>query len=388
MIRVLLKVFVKDEGDPNDIRIRTKYSVFSGILGLICNVILFVIKLFVGMAMSSIAILSDAFNNLSDTGTAFVSIIGAKLSAKKPDKEHPFGHGRVEYVSSLIVSFIIMIVGFELLRSSVVKIFKPEVIDLNTALLIVLCLSLPIKYWMYSYNKYLGKITNSGVLLATSKDSINDVFATGAVIVSAVLGKLINFPQLDGIVGTVVSFVIMYSGFKISLDTIGILLGTVPQKETIESIRSYVLAAPGVIGVHDLIVHDYGPGRILASVHAEVPNDCNVVEIHEVIDELEHKIDKELGIHIVVHMDPVSIECEQTAKMREMVRDIVKSIDTRMDIHDFRMTDGVNLINLIFDIEVPLDFENVDEVKDLVTEKIKAADSRLNTVINIDFIYE
>lgn len=224
--------------------------------------------------------------------------------------------------------------------------------------------------------------------MAASKDSINDVIATGAIIVSAVLGKALDFPQLDGIAGTIVSFIIMYSGFKISLDTIGILLGTVPKKETIESIRSYVLAAPGVIGVHDLIVHDYGPGRILASVHAEVSNDCNVVEIHEVIDELEHKIEKELGIHIVVHMDPVSVDCEQTAKIRDTVRSIVKSIDDRMNIHDFRMTDGVNLINLIFDIEVPIDIEDTEDVKKLIASKLKEEDARFNSVINVDFIYE
>ena len=388
MTKLLLRKFIGENPDTGNTEVRTKYSVFAGILGIICNLFLFAVKLGVGAAMSSIAIISDAFNNLSDTGSSAVAIIGAKLSAKKPDKEHPFGHGRIEYVSSLIVSFLIMLVGFELLKTSVSKIFNPQQVQLNTILVIILCISIPVKLWMYSYNRYIGRLTNSGILMATAKDCINDVIATSAVIFSSVIGKLISFPALDGIVGTVVSFMIMYSGFKISLDTIGLLLGTAPEKEIIEAVRSIILAAPGVVGVHDLIVHDYGPGRILASVHAEVPDDCNVVEIHEVIDELEHKIERDLGIHIVVHMDPITVNCEKTASMRNMVLEVVKGIDERMGIHDFRMTDGESNVNLIFDIEAPLDVENFDDIKNIVTDKIKAVDEKFNCVITVDFIYD
>ena len=388
MTKLLLRKFIGENADTGNTEVRTKYSVFAGILGIICNLFLFAVKLGVGAAMSSIAIISDAFNNLSDTGSSAVAIIGAKLSAKKPDKEHPFGHGRIEYVSSLIVSFLIMLVGFELLKTSVSKMFNPQQVQLNTILVIILCISIPVKLWMYSYNRYIGRLTNSGILMATAKDCINDVIATSAVIFSSVIGKLISFPALDGIVGTVVSFMIMYSGFKISLDTIGLLLGTAPEKEIIEAVRSIILAAPGVVGVHDLIVHDYGPGRILASVHAEVPDDCNVVEIHEVIDELEHKIERDLGIHIVVHMDPITVNCEKTASMRNMVLEVVKGIDERMGIHDFRMTDGESNVNLIFDIEAPLDVENFDDIKNIVTDKIKAVDEKFNCVITVDFIYD
>lgn len=388
MIKLLLKRFVGSEIDKNNTDARTKCSVFAGVLGIICNLFLFGLKLGVGAAMSSIAIISDAFNNLSDTGSSAVAIIGAKLSAKKPDKEHPFGHGRIEYISSLIVSFIIMLVGFELLKTSVTKIFNPRQVTLNAVLVVILCISIPVKLWMYSYNKYIGKLTNSGILAATARDCINDVIATSAVILSSVIGKLINFLALDGIVGTVVSFMIMYSGFKISLDTIGLLLGAAPEREVIDAVRSRVLSAPGVVGVHDLIVHDYGPGRILASVHAEVPDDCNVVEIHEVIDDLEHKIERELGIHIVVHMDPITVSCEKTAAMREMVLKTVKSIDERMNIHDFRMTDGESNINLIFDIEAPLDIQDFDSIKNTVAERIKAMDERFNCVITVDFLYD
>ncbi len=386
MIKFLLKVFIKENITEGERRI--KYSVFAGVLGIICNLLLFAIKIGVGTAMSSIAIISDAFNNLSDTGSSTVSIIGTKLSAKKPDKEHPFGHGRFEYISSLIVAFIIMLVGFELFKSSFTKIFSPEKLVLSPVLIGILCISIPVKLWMYSYNKYIGAVTNSSVILATAKDSINDVIATSAVIVSAVIGKLINFPYLDGIVGTVVSIIIFYSGLRIALDTIDVLLGAPPEKEMIDAIRSRVLSAEGVVGVHDLIVHDYGPGRILASVHAEVPDDCNVVEIHEVIDLLEQKINKELGVHMVVHMDPITVNSDYLTNIRSKVLSIVKSIDDRMSIHDFRMTDGANLINLIFDIEIPLDFDYTEETENIIKSRLKEEDERFNAVIGIDYIYD
>ncbi len=386
MIKLLLKIFVDKNTQESEKRV--KYSVFAGILGIICNLVLFSVKIGVGTAMSSIAIVSDAFNNLSDTGSSAVSIIGTKLSAKKPDKEHPFGHGRLEYISSLIVAFIIMLVGFELFKSSASKIFNPEAVILNPVLLGILCISIPVKLWMYSYNKYIGTITSSGVVMATAKDSINDVIATSAVIVSAVIGRLIDFPPLDGIVGTVVSVIIFYSGLRICLDTIDILLGLPPEKEMIEAIRSRVLAADGVVGVHDLIVHDYGPGRVLASVHAEVPDDCNVVEIHEIIDLLEQKIYNELGVHIVVHMDPITINSEYLTNIRNTALAVVKSIDDRMNIHDFRMTDGANLINLIFDIEIPLDFDYTEDTENIIKAKLKEKDERFNAVIGIDYIYD
>ncbi len=386
MIKLLLKIFVDRHSDEGEKRV--KYSVFAGILGIFCNLVLFAVKIGVGTAMSSIAIVSDAFNNLSDTGSSMVSIIGTKLSAKKPDKEHPFGHGRMEYISSLIVAFIIMLVGFELFKSSATKIFNPEVVVLNPILLGILCISIPVKLWMYSYNKYIGKITGSGVVMATAKDCINDVIATSAVIVSAAVGRLLNFPPLDGIVGTIVSVVIFYSGLRIALDTIDVLLGAPPEKEMIEAIRTRVLSAEGVVGVHDLIVHDYGPGRVIASVHAEVPDDCDVVEIHEAIDLLEQKIEKELGVHIVVHMDPITVNSEYLNNIRSKVVAVVKNIDERMNIHDFRMTDGSNLINLIFDIEIPLDFDYTEETENIIKSKLKQEDERFNAVIGIDYIYD
>ncbi len=366
---------------------RTKVCMYAGIMGIICNLALFVLKFMIGVAMKSIAIISDAFNNLSDTGSSIVSIIGAKLSRKKPDKEHPFGHGRYEYISSLIVSFIIILVGVELFKGSVQKIINPEGIVMSPWLLGFLCLSLPIKFWMYRFNLTMGRTVNSGAVLATAKDSLNDVVATSAVIFTSVVGKFIDFPPLDGIVGTVVSLMIIYSGFGITSDTIGLLLGTTPDPEISKCIRSMIMDTEGVVGVHDLIVHDYGPGRVIASVHAEVPDDCNIVEIHEVIDALEHRINDELDIHIVIHMDPISVNCEYTAETKLCVQEIVKSIDERMNIHDFRMVDGNTNINLIFDIEVPADLRDINALKSEISKKLTALDERFNAVIDIDTLY-
>lgn len=373
--------------DITSAEVRTKVCMAAGTMGIVCNLVLFVLKFVIGVAMHSIAIISDAFNNLSDTGSSVVTIIGAKLSRKKPDKEHPFGHGRYEYISSLIVSFIIILVGVELFKGSVQKIINPEDIVMSPWLVGFLCLSLPIKFWMYRFNLSMGKAVNSSAVVATAKDSLNDVVATLAVILTSVAGRFIDFPPLDGIVGTVVSLMIIYSGFGITSDTIGLLLGTTPDSDLSKHIRTMIMETDGVVGVHDLIVHDYGPGRVIASVHAEVPDNCNVVEIHEVIDALEHKINDELGIHIVIHMDPISVNCEYTAKTKLRVQEIIKSIDKRMNIHDFRMVDGNNNINLIFDIEVPADFGETDKLKAEVGKRLAELDSRFNAVIDIDTIY-
>ena len=386
MTNYLIKKLTAD-GDVASAEVRTKVCMTAGIMGIACNLVLFVLKFVIGAAMHSIAIISDAFNNLSDTGSSVVTIIGAKLSRKKPDKEHPFGHGRYEYISSLIVSFIIILVGVELFKGSVQKIINPEDVIMSPWLVGFLCLSLPIKFWMYKFNRSLGKAVNSGAVLATAKDSLNDVIATSAVIFTAVAGKFIDFLPLDGIVGTVVSLMIIYSGFGITMDTIGLLLGTTPDPELSKHIRTMIMEAEGVVGVHDLIVHDYGPGRVLASVHAEVPDNCNVVEIHEVIDALEHKINDELGIHIVIHMDPISVNCEYTAETKLLVQNIIKEIDERMNIHDFRMVDGNNNINLIFDIEVPADFGDTDELKAEICNRLAEIDNRFNAVIDIDTLF-
>jgi len=386
LTRYLMKKVSKG-GDVLSVENRARICLLAGGIGILCNLLLFCLKISVGTLMNSIAVISDAFNNLSDTGSSLVTIIGAKMSQKKPDKEHPFGHGRIEYISSLIVSFLILLVGVELFQSSVEKIFEPDNVTMAPVLVGILCISLPVKLWMYAYNKTMGKTINSSVLIAAAKDNFNDVFATSAVILTSVLSYFVDFPALDGIVGTLVSVLIIYAGFGITMDTIGLLLGTPPSPEMTEKIRELVMNADGVVGVHDLIVHDYGPGRVLASIHAEVPDDCNIVEIHEVIDALEHKIGSELGIHIVIHMDPISVDCEYTNQTRLKVQEIIKEINNEMNIHDFRIVDGNQNINLIFDIEVPADYNDIAGLKEDVGRRVKELDSRFNVVCDIDIIY-
>ena len=316
MIRLIVSKVIRDAENTQDKHVRERYGVLSGALGVLCNTLLFLTKLIIGVLMNSIAIISDAFNNFSDMGSSLVSIIGAKMSNKRPDKEHPFGHGRIEYISSFIISFLIMTVGLELAKSSVDKILHPQPVEFSWALTGILTLSILIKVWMFSYNRYLGRKINSTVLAATAKDSLNDVIATSAVIVSTVIGSFVSFP-VDGIIGLLVSVLVMYTGFGIAKETVGILLGTPPSKELVEKIRDEVLKNEEIKGIHDLIVHDYGPGRVMASLHAEVPDDINIVKIHEAIDETEQRIQRELGIEVVIHMDPIAQHCEETDRLKK-----------------------------------------------------------------------
>lgn len=388
MIKILVRKFVKDCDNVHDNTVRERYGILGGTLGLLCNMLLFFIKLVIGGLMKSIAITSDAFNNLSDMGSSLVSIIGAKFSNKKPDKEHPFGHGRFEYISSLIVSFIIILVGFELLKTAADKIPNPQVVDLNFTMIAILILSVLVKVWMYSYNKYLGTKTGSGVLLAASKDSLNDVVSTLTIIAATLAAKLTGLLWLDGLIGVVVSLIIMKSGYDIAKDTIGTLLGKNPDCETVKKITKIILAGENIVGVHDLAVHDYGPGRVMASVHAEVPDTSNIVQIHEIIDRLEKKVEEEMGIHMVIHMDPISVNCERTNEVKKEVLEVVRTVDSRLNIHDFRMTDGENNINLIFDVEAPAECEDRENIPNIIAEKLKEKDSRYNAIITLDMVYD
>ena len=385
MIKFLVRRFIKDHDNISDKKVRETYGVLGGILGIICNIFLFLIKLTIGLVMNSIAIISDAVNNLSDIGSSFVTVIGSKLSNRRPDKEHPFGHGRLEYISSLLVSLIIVIVGFELLKTSFEKIIHPEKMEFSLVLIIILSLSVFVKVWMFSYNKYLGTKINSSVLKATARDSLNDVIATSAVIVSTIIGNFVDLP-IDGVVGLLVSGLVMYSGFGIAKDTIGVLLGTPPSEELVAQIDKMILDGDGIIGVHDLIIHDYGPGRVMASAHAEVPDDISIVKIHEVIDGIEQSILNELGIHIVIHMDPLSVNCEQTDEIKNIVKQIIKQVNPKFSIHDFRLTNGESRINLIFDLEIPCDMKDADRKSSLlkINELIHEEDERYNTVIKVD----
>ncbi len=388
MIKILIKRFIPDYTNTDNSAVREKYSVLAGILGILCNCTLFIIKFTIGLLMNSIAIISDAFNNLTDSGSSIFSIIGIKLSNKRPDKEHPFGHGRMEYIISLIVSSIILTVGVELGKTSIKKIFKPQDIKFNITLLIILSLSVFIKLWMYSYNRYMSKCIKSKILKAASVDSINDVLATSAVILSTIVSNIIGY-NIDGIVGLFVTFLIIRSGIKIAKDVINVLIGTPPSAQMVKEISDMILHTEGVYGLHDLIIHEYGPGRALASVHAEVPDDINIVKIHESIDLLEQHIMEDLGINIVIHMDPISLNDEKTKNLKNLVKVIINEIDPEFSIHDFRLTDGENRVNLIFDLVVPYDFSSKDKtaVINLINQKVKEADNKCKCVIKIDMAY-
>ncbi|MDN5378798.1 MAG: hypothetical protein PWQ76_1053 [Clostridiales bacterium] len=385
MIKFLVRKFVPNYEKTSDKNVREAYGTLGGVLGIICNIFLFALKLSIGIAMKSMAVISDSVNNLSDTASSAITVFGSKMSNRRPDKEHPFGHGRIEYISSLVVSFIIMLVGFEFLKNSVDKIIHPSKIEFKLLLFVFLCMSVFVKLWMFSYNRYLGKQINSSVLKAAAFDSLNDVYATGTVIISIIIGNFTDFP-VDGIMGTIVSGLVIFTGFKIARDTVSLLLGNSPSKEVVEQISDTILSGEGIVGIHDLIVHEYGPGRIMASVHAEVPSDGDIVKIHEVIDSLEQKILKDFGIHIVVHMDPVSVNCEKTEKLKILVSSYVKEYNSEFSIHDFRIVDGENKINLIFDMVVPCYLSEKEREKAVteISEKLYNADNRFNVVINVD----
>lgn len=304
MIRVIINCFIPNSNDITNATVRKKYGVLGGVLGTVCNLILFTLKIITGIAIGSIAVISDAFNNLSDLGTALISIIGSKLSGKSADSEHPYGHGRAEYISALIISFLIILFGAELIKSSVMGIISPQTPNLNFLSISILSVSVLIKLWLWHSNRYMGNKINSAILLAAAKDSLNDVFATLAVILSTALSPFVPF-SIDGVAGLCVSVLIIKTGFDIAKNTVGRLLGSAPPEELIQEIETMLVSNDDILGMHGLMVHDYGPGRTIASVHAEVPDNLSLIDIHNVIDDIEHKIMEELSVDIVIHADPV-----------------------------------------------------------------------------------
>lgn len=388
MTKLLIRKWIKNYTQVKDKKVREQYGILSGVLGILCNLLLFAVKLVIGMSMQSIAIISDAMNNLSDLGSCFVTVIGVKMSNRLPDKEHPFGHGRIEYLSSLIVSIVIMLVGFELFKGAFTKILHPAEIQFQPVLMIILAVSLLVKFWMFRYNRYIGDAIDSGLQRAAAADSLNDVWATSAVIAATLIGHFTGL-RVDGYIGLAVSLLVLYTGFQIARQTVDLLLGQSPDPETVAEIERVVLAGDGVVGVHDLIVHDYGPGRVLASLHAEVPDTIDIVRIHEVIDQLETQVFENLGIHLVIHMDPICVNCEKTNQLRDQVAEVCHGVHPLLSIHDFRITDGENQINLIFDLVIPSEIpaKEREQIPAHVMERIAATDSRYRAKITVDHGY-
>ncbi len=387
MTDFLVKKFVKNYDKTDEVRVRESYGLLSSFVGIACNVVLFVVKFIVGTVANSISIISDGFNNLSDCASCVVTIFGYKMAAKPADKDHPFGHGRIEYLTSLVIAVVIVLVGFELFKGSVTKIVKPEDISFSVVACVMLIISILIKVWMGFFNRKLGKKINSTVMLATSKDSFNDVIATTATLVALISSIWFSAP-IDGIMGVVVSVLILMSGFSIIRETVDQLLGKPADEELVNKIKLMVEENAYSLGMHDLIIHSYGPGNLIGSVHIEVDGRENIMEIHDAIDELERDIFQELNIMLTIHMDPIEIGNEKIDSAKKMINDILKSIDKELSMHDFRMVSGPSHTNLIFDVLIPYECKLTEkDIKQEIDNRLKFYDKVYYTVITFDKNY-
>lgn len=384
MIKLLSKIFIKNGDDVADQKVRSAYGYLCGAVGIALNILLFAGKLVAGTISGSVAVTADAFNNLSDAGSSLISLISFRLASQKPDPHHPFGHGRVEYIASLIISIIIILMGFELGKSSFEKILSPEAVEYSALTFTVLGVSVAVKLYMFLYNNSIGKKIDSSTMKATAMDSISDAVSTGAVLVSAIIAMLTNL-ALDGWMGLVVAIFIMITGLKSAKETIDSLLGEPPSPEFVKEIEDMVLSHEDIVGVHDMIVHNYGPGRTFVSLHAEVPADGDIVAIHDTIDNAEHEIAKRLGCLVTIHMDPIDVRDEHTAQLRQTVREIIKKVDPAVTFHDFRVVSGPTHTNLIFDIVSPMDCKLSDEqLAGKIADEIHKYDEHYFAVIDVD----
>ena len=388
MTELLVKLFVKNKDKIEDQGVRSSYGVLSSVVGIICNGILFAVKLIGGILINSVSVMADAFNNLSDAASSIISFIGVKLARRPADKEHPFGHGRIEYIAALVVSFLILQVGLTLFKNSFTKILNPEEVKFNPILTGVLLLSILVKIWLMAFNKTLGKRVNSTVMLATAADSMGDVLVTSATVISAVVAGLTGW-QIDGYIGLIVSIVVMIAGIQIARDTLEPLLGQAIDKELYKKITGMVESYPGIVGTHDLIIHNYGPSHRMATIHVEIPNDIDFEKAHETIDQIERDIQEKMNIFMVIHMDPIEMNDVMVLEKKEIISNIIKSLDSRASIHDFRVVNTEYQINLIFDLVIPYSYTHDDEQKLLkqIMEELRKVDARLNCVITLENSY-
>lgn len=376
MIVFLIKKLIPNYQHTENKNVRESYSILGAALGILCNLSLFAIKLTIGFLANSLAVISDAFNNLSDLGFSAIAIVGIKLSNKPADKEHPYGHGRYEYIASLVLSFLIIYVGFTLFKSAVDKIRNPQPVDMNTLSIIILVLSISVKVWMFSYNRYIAKTINSTVNEAISKDSLNDVIATSAIILSVIMMQVAHL-NIDGYIAVMVSLLIVKSGFDISKQTVDLLLGSHPDPEVVDEINRIVLSGKGIIGSHDLIIHDYGPSRVIGSIHAEVPDTASLKDVHTVIDELEEKLEKETGVHMVIHIDPVETNRAAIQEVQNKCMASIASVTQEIYIKTLRMNEEKNryMINLELVVTKCVALEEIETLTDKICEHIQANNS-------------
>lgn len=387
MINLLVKRFVKDYENIKEPMVREAYGLLSSVVGIVCNIILFFGKFAIGALANSIAIISDGFNNLSDCASCVVTMFGYKMAAKPADKDHPFGHGRMEYLTAFIMAMVIMVVGFELFTDSVDKIIHPEAVRFSWLALSVLVISILIKLWMGTFNARLGRKVDSSVMLATSKDSYNDCLATTATLIALIASLFTDLP-LDGMMGIIVSVMIVLSGFGIIKETVDQLLGQPASPEIVEALKELVDECNCSLGMHDLIIHSYGPGNLIGSVHIEVDGKGNIMDIHDAIDELERNIYEELNIRMTVHMDPVETDNENLKLCRDMVEVILVDIDKDISFHDFRVVAGPSHTNLIFDLVIPHDCRlNESQLKAAIDERLAAREKKYYAVITFERSY-
>lgn len=387
MVEFLVKHFVRDYEKTEDSRVRERYGMLSSVVGILCNILIFTSKLIIGTIVHSIAIISDGFNNMSDCASCIVTMFGYKMAAKPADKDHPFGHGRMEYLTSLVIAAVIVVVGCELLKSSVTKIVHPEAVTFSVAALIILILSILIKIWMGFFNKKLGKRIQSSVMLATAQDSFSDVFATLATLIALVASLWTNAP-VDGIMGVLVSALILISGFGIIRDTVDQLLGKPADEEVVKKLKEMVEESAVALGMHDLIIHSYGPGNLIGSVHIEVDAADPILDIHDAIDELERNIYEELHIRMTVHMDPIEVGNTEVEGYKKMMTEIVEKIHKQLSIHDFRVVSGPTHTNFIFDLLIPYDCKLTEAyIREEIDKHLAQYDRRFYAVITFDKSY-
>lgn len=385
MSTFLIRLFVKDYKNTERQQVRTSYSVLAGIVGIIANFLLFITKFTIGFLINSISITADSFNNLSDSGSSVISLIGAKLAQKPADKEHPFGHGRFEYISAFIISFLILLVGFSLFKVSLDKVIHPTQMNFSWILVIILFISLFIKIWLSLFNRKLGNVINSTVLKATSTDARNDVLVTLATILSTIIYKLFDL-QIDGWIGLLISLFVLYSGFNIAKDTLMPLLGEAAGADVYKKVTEKVESYEGILGTHDLIVHNYGPSQVMATIHAEVSNEAKIEKIHDVIDQIERDVLAQLGIFLVIHTDPLETNNNKIINSKHMVDAVVHALEQKASIHDFRVVNGENKKNLIFDLVVPYSYndKNKEELVAKIEKALLEINDKYNCVITIE----
>ena len=389
--KFLIYKFIKNSEDLTNEKVRGSYILLGGTVGILSNILLFIIKLSVGLISSSIAIMADAFNNLSDATSSIITIVGFKLSDKPADAEHPFGHGRIEYISAMIVAFLVMLVGLQFVKSSVNRIFNPTHVKFELVTFVLLIISIFIKLWLSKFNKLIGNKIDSSALKAASADALGDVFTSSCVAISFLSSKFTQFP-IDGYLGTLVAIFIVYSGFTLIKETLNPLLGEAPDPELVKKIKDMVMSYKHITGVHDLIVHNYGPSRCMASIHAEVPCDISIMEIHEIIDKAEREISDKLKIYLVIHMDPICLEGDEVKETYNLICDIISPNELIKSMHDFRIVGHGDKKNILFDIVIDSEkmFKNLttkEKLKNDIIEAVKDIHPQYNCIITIDDDY-